>query len=319
MPPLHLAQARGRTSDARHRRGARIVPGRHHLFQRHRRLHEDVRREFTVPGNWRRRSRCAEPRIRSASAGGSSAAGWKPIKANDVDIKKRKLGQTNIQIAFVSIRVSEITSCISDFFSLFFLLFLFSSYLGQKKTFQLNHSIWRKWYLKIWDQRLRILSWDFISATSSGGELPQRSVYPVRLDHPRLRGLQSGDDRRRLHGGTYRRLFRTPSNVGDSNIGCAQVSGLPIRNGDRHAGEIASMALDLLQAVKNYKISHRPKDPLLLRIGIHTGDPFVYRYAELDQPDWQKSGQNGGNPNGSFNRSIVWHRRIDVSGRWLVV
>jgi guanylate cyclase, other len=50
-----------------------------------------------------------------------------------------------------------------------------------------------------------------------------------------------------------------------------QVSGLPLLNGDRHAGEIASMALDLLQAVKNYKISHRPKDPLLLRIGIHTG------------------------------------------------
>ena len=135
MPPLHLAQARGRTSDARHRRGARIVPGRHHLFQRHRRLHEDVRREFTVPGNWRRRSRCAEPRIRSASAGGSSAAGWKPIKANDADIKKRKLGQTNIQIAFVSIRVSEITSCISDFSVFFFLLFLFSSYLSQKKHF----------------------------------------------------------------------------------------------------------------------------------------------------------------------------------------
>lgn len=31
------------------------------------------------------------------------------------------------------------------------------------------------------------------------------------------------------------------------------------------------MALDLLSAVKNHQISHRPKDPLLLRIGIHTG------------------------------------------------
>lgn len=49
------------------------------------------------------------------------------------------------------------------------------------------------------------------------------------------------------------------------------VSGLPIRNEDKHAGEIASMALDLLAAVKNHSISHRPKETLKLRIGIHTG------------------------------------------------
>lgn len=49
------------------------------------------------------------------------------------------------------------------------------------------------------------------------------------------------------------------------------VSGLPIKNGDRHAGEIASMSLELLEAVKNHKIAHRPQDTLKLRIGIHTG------------------------------------------------
>ncbi|CAG7718784.1 unnamed protein product [Allacma fusca] len=49
------------------------------------------------------------------------------------------------------------------------------------------------------------------------------------------------------------------------------VSGLPIRNGVRHAGEIASMALDLLTAVHTYRIAHRPKDTLKLRIGIHSG------------------------------------------------
>lgn len=51
-----------------------------------------------------------------------------------------------------------------------------------------------------------------------------------------------------------------------------QVSGLPLPNGDAHAGMIASMALDLLSAVKNHRVSHRPKDPVLLRIGIHTGN-----------------------------------------------
>lgn len=49
------------------------------------------------------------------------------------------------------------------------------------------------------------------------------------------------------------------------------VSGLPIRNNDRHVGEIASMALELLNAVKSHKIAHRPNETLKLRIGIHTG------------------------------------------------
>lgn len=45
------------------------------------------------------------------------------------------------------------------------------------------------------------------------------------------------------------------------------VSGLPNKNTDRHVGEIASMALDLLQAVRNHRISHRPNETLKLRIG----------------------------------------------------
>lgn len=49
------------------------------------------------------------------------------------------------------------------------------------------------------------------------------------------------------------------------------VSGLPIRNGEQHAGEIASMSLDLLEAVKRFTVRHRPHDDLKLRIGIHSG------------------------------------------------
>ncbi len=60
------------------------------------------------------------------------------------------------------------------------------------------------------------------------------------------------------------------------------VSGLPERN-DQHAGQICSMALELLDAVKNFTISHRPSDTLRLRIGIHTG-PVVAGVVGLAMP-----------------------------------
>lgn len=50
------------------------------------------------------------------------------------------------------------------------------------------------------------------------------------------------------------------------------VSGLPDRNGDRHADEIAKMALDLVAAVRQVPIPHMPEHRLQLRAGIHTGE-----------------------------------------------
>lgn len=49
------------------------------------------------------------------------------------------------------------------------------------------------------------------------------------------------------------------------------VSGLPIRNGDRHAGEIASLALHLLNKISKLEIRHRPGELIQIRIGIHSG------------------------------------------------
>lgn len=48
-------------------------------------------------------------------------------------------------------------------------------------------------------------------------------------------------------------------------------SGLPIRNGDFHGAEIASMSLSLLDAIKKFTIKHLPYERLQVRFGAHSG------------------------------------------------
>lgn len=51
------------------------------------------------------------------------------------------------------------------------------------------------------------------------------------------------------------------------------VSGLPIRNGDSHAAEIAGMALHLIAGVtQDFVVPHRPNHKIELRVGIHSGE-----------------------------------------------
>lgn len=50
------------------------------------------------------------------------------------------------------------------------------------------------------------------------------------------------------------------------------VSGLPVRNGKLHAHEIVRMALALLEAVRTFRIRHRPSEQLRLRVGVHSGE-----------------------------------------------
>ncbi|XP_027146258.1 atrial natriuretic peptide receptor 2-like isoform X2 [Larimichthys crocea] len=49
------------------------------------------------------------------------------------------------------------------------------------------------------------------------------------------------------------------------------VSGVPQENGINHAGEIASMALDLVTVCHTFKIPHKPNTQLKIRAGIHSG------------------------------------------------
>ncbi|XP_069117927.1 uncharacterized protein [Argopecten irradians] len=68
--------------------------------------------------------------------------------------------------------------------------------------------------------------------------------------------------------------------IGDAYV---VVSGLPIRNGNLHAGEIATMSLDLMSAIGDFKIRHMPDETLQLRIGMHSG-PAVAGVVGLKMP-----------------------------------
>ncbi|XP_065508326.1 guanylyl cyclase C [Caloenas nicobarica] len=49
------------------------------------------------------------------------------------------------------------------------------------------------------------------------------------------------------------------------------VSGLPNRNGNRHAVDISMMALDILSFMGSFELRHLPGLPVWIRIGIHSG------------------------------------------------
>lgn len=64
-------------------------------------------------------------------------------------------------------------------------------------------------------------------------------------------------------------MFNTKvETIGDAYM---VASGLPIRNGRKHAGEIATMALELVSISGSFRIPHMPGVPLYLRLGINSG------------------------------------------------
>ena len=61
-------------------------------------------------------------------------------------------------------------------------------------------------------------------------------------------------------------------------------SGVPLRNGDKHAIEISNMALSLLDACSRLPVPHLPQEMLKLRIGIHTGkNQITFKKVSLNR------------------------------------
>ncbi|GAV08405.1 hypothetical protein RvY_18098 [Ramazzottius varieornatus] len=62
-------------------------------------------------------------------------------------------------------------------------------------------------------------------------------------------------------------------------------SGLPNRNGQKHASEMGRLALTLREAAKSFKIRHRPGTPIELRIGLNSG-PCVAGVVGFQTPKY---------------------------------
>ncbi|KAK6062163.1 adenylate/guanylate cyclase catalytic domain protein [Cooperia oncophora] len=62
----------------------------------------------------------------------------------------------------------------------------------------------------------------------------------------------------------------TPLQVETIGDGYLCVSGLPHRNGNKHAKEIAEMSFELLRVISGSRVPHLPKEKINIRVG-HTG------------------------------------------------
>uniref|UniRef100_A0A3B3T8G5 Guanylate cyclase n=1 Tax=Paramormyrops kingsleyae TaxID=1676925 RepID=A0A3B3T8G5_9TELE len=60
-------------------------------------------------------------------------------------------------------------------------------------------------------------------------------------------------------------------------------SGVPNRNGNRHAAEVSNMSLDILHCIGAFKMRHMPDVKVRIRIGLHSG-PVVAGVVGLTMP-----------------------------------
>ncbi|XP_064782114.1 atrial natriuretic peptide receptor 1 isoform X3 [Oncorhynchus masou masou] len=86
-----------------------------------------------------------------------------------------------------------------------------------------------------------------------------------------------------IEGFTSMSASLTPMQVETIGDAYMVVSGLPIRNGDDHAKEIARMSLAVVRGMRQYNSPHVPQQQLKVRIGLHSG-PCVAGVVGLKMP-----------------------------------
>lgn len=53
-------------------------------------------------------------------------------------------------------------------------------------------------------------------------------------------------------------------------------SGVPNRNGNRHAAEVSNMSLDILHSIGAFRMRHMPEVKVKIRIGLHSGQSVCH-------------------------------------------
>lgn len=87
--------------------------------------------------------------------------------------------------------------------------------------------------------------------------------------------------------------------IGDSYL-C--VSGLPHRNGNEHARNVAQMSFAFLKSLATFRIPHLPAERINIRIGIHTGLLLKLHMRERIANEWLTLII-------SFGRRVCWKAR----------
>lgn len=76
-------------------------------------------------------------------------------------------------------------------------------------------------------------------------------------------------------------------------------SGLPRRNGSRHAAEMANVALDILSSLRGFRMKHAPDVPIYIRAGLHSGTNWG-PWGRRARPTWA----------GATPMVCFWHSEI---------